>query len=517
MSLHEILGDAEAASQGNKRWRKMALPRDQTVIDHEGERQMLNCGTQSAFDHRFEDPSKLRGQTRRGFLANLIRGTATSAGLLSIGSKGYAAATSDLISIPIGATPDDEEYWLRVKDQFLVRDGLSYMNSGTKGPSPRNVYQAQRDALENTSADVQQMGSHYFLSDYSKTLRHETKHKMAQFLGANPSEIAFTNNTTEGMIFGTMGVDLERGDQIIYTNHDHPFGCNPILYRAAKDGFDVGIIDLSDPRFHPPKDPNTLLEVFENAITSKTKLLSFCHINYTDGCIMPVKEICELARSKGVITLVDGAQAPGMLKVDLHDLACDMYAGACHKWVLAGMYTGFFYVREDFQERVKPILYTGPTNGQTMHGPESDAARASRLRDYPGASVFELRGSGDFPSRISINAALDFQNHITPQSVEARIRYMATRLIQGLRNIDGVKVYVSDDPRLSCGLVSFTIKSLPTARVNADLWFSHDIWIRSVAHREIDWDANRASVHLMVTIADVDRLINAVEGLAART
>jgi selenocysteine lyase/cysteine desulfurase len=151
-----------------------------------------------------------------------------------------------------------------------------------------------------------------------------------------------------------------------------------------------------------------------------------------------------------------------------------------------------------------------------MYGPETETARTNRLKNYPGAAVFEQRGSLNYPSRVSINAALDFHNHITPEAIETRDRYMGNSLIRGLRNIDGVKVYVSEDSRLSCGLVSFTVKDLPTARVNADLWFKHDIWIRSVAHNEINWDANRASLHIMVTKADVDRLVGAVEELAVR-
>ena len=476
---------------------------------------MENDWAREGFDPRIEDPSKLPNASRRTFIGNLAKNASIGTALLVMGRESSATQVDDLFSMPKGGNPNDEEYWERIKDQFLVREGLTYLNSGSKGPSPRNVYQAHAESLEVVSSEIQHISNHYFSSDYARSLTNETRGKLAAFVGAKPNEIAFTNNTTEGMIFGIMGIDLKRHDQVLYTNHDHPFGCNPILSRAARDDLDVGMIDLSDARFHPPSSPAALLEKVDSALTSRTKLLCFCHINYTDGCIMPVKEICELARSKGIVTLVDGAQAPGMLAIDLNDLGCDMYAGACHKWLLAGMATGFLFVREDFQDQVSPVLYTGPTNGQTMHGPESDAAKARRLRNNAGASVFELRGSGDFASRVSINAALDFHNHITRKSVETRIRYMAGRLIRGLRDLDGVQVYVSEDPRLSCGLVSFSIDAVPTARVNADLWANNGLWIRSVTHNEIGWDANRASVHLMATVADVDRLIDAVGGLVA--
>lgn len=466
------------------------------------------------FEPKFEDTDKLVELSRRGFLRCLVGTSALGLTLLASKNSSFAAEWKDMSLIPAGERPKNETYWQKVREQFLIRNGLAYMNSGTKGPSPSNVYRAHLDALRDVVSDIPEMQSHYFSTDASRRINRQTRKKLADFLGAKPHEIAFTNNTTEGMIFGTMGVSLQRGDQILYTNHDHPFVCNPILHRAAKDGLDVKIVDLSAPSFHPPKNSDVLLKEFERSITKRTKLLSFCHMNYTDGCIMPVKEICEMARSKGIITLVDGAQPPGMMKLNLRDLGADMYAGACHKWMLAGMYTGFLYIREGFLDQVTPLLYTGPANGQTMNGPESETAKKSRMENYPGAAIFEQRGSLNFPSRVSINAALDFQNHITPEAIEARDRYLSSLLIQKLKKINGVRVYSSEDPLLSCGIVSFNLDHISTSQVNKELWSKHNIWIRNVRQQGVNWDANRASLHIMVTANDVDRLAGAVEELA---
>lgn len=469
------------------------------------------------FDPRFENYTKLPALTRRGFLRGFIGASATGLGLFSLRGNSFAENSKYNLSMQIGKNPEDETYWQKVRDQFLIHDGLAYMNTGTKGPSPRSVYQSHAASLKNVSSNIPEMQSHYFSTEESSAVKNQTREKLADFLGAKPSEIAFTNNTTEGMIFGTMGVSIQRGDQIIYTNHDHPYACNPILHRAVKDGLEVKVIDLSAPSFHPPKNSDVLLKAFEQSITKRTKLISFCHMNYTDGCIMPVKEICAMARSKGIVTLVDGAQPPGMMKLNLHDLGADMYAGACHKWMLAGMHTGFLYIREGFLDQLTPMLYTGPANGQLMNGPESKSARENRLRNYSGAAKFEMRGSLNFPSRISVNAALDFLNQITPEAIEKRDRYLATFLIEKLKNIDGVKVYTSEDSTLSCGIVSFNVKQLTTSQVNAELWDKHNIWIRNVRQQGIDWDANRASMHVMVTVDDIDRLAGAVEELAVRT
>ncbi len=460
------------------------------------------------FDLRFEDLRELRGLTRRGFLGRLL-GSAAGAAFLSVGSRAFALPTPSSSGLGPGVAPDDERYWEFVASQFLLRKGLAYMNTGTRGPSPRSVHMAQIDALNSVNSDYLGFTKTVCNKDFLDMLRG----KLAAFVGAQSSEIAFSCNTTEGMVFGTLGIDLKPGDEIVYTNHDHPSGGNPIVLRATRENLAVRVIDLADRKFHPPKSPDEILKAFEETITPKTKLLSFCHINYTDGCVLPVKEICALARSKGVITLVDGAQPPGMMKLDLHDLGCDMYAGPCHKWILASMYTGFFYVREEMLERVWPTMYAGPVNGKTMYGKPPPEIMAEAVK---GAAKFEYHGSTDYPPKFAVNAALDFHNQITAEAIEARDRYLAQRLLKGLRAIAGVDVYTADDPRLSCALVAFTVKGVPTKTVMDTLWDQHAIYIRNVTHEEIDWDVNRASLHVMVTAKQVDNLLGAIEEIARK-
>ena len=461
------------------------------------------------FDLRFEDPQELRRLTRRGFLGRLLGGAAAVAAFLSFGAKAFALPVPSLNGPGTGAAPDDERYWEFVASQFLLRKGLAYMNTGTRGPSPRSVHMAQIDALNGVNGDY--LG--FTKTVYNKNFLDMLRGKLAAFVSAHPSEIAFTANTTEGMVFGTLGIDLEPGDEIVYTNHDHASGGNPIVLRATREKLATRVIDLADRKFHPPKSPDEVLRAFEAAMTPKTKLLSFCHINYTDGCVLPVKEICAMARSKGVITLVDGAQPPGMMKLNLHDLGCDMYAAPCHKWILASMYTGFFYVHEEILERVWPTMYAGPVNGKTMYGKPPPEIMAESVK---GAAKFEYHGSTDYPPKFAVNAALDFHNQITAEAIEARDRYLARRLLKGLRAIDGVDLYTSDDPQLSCALVAFTVKGVPTKTLVDTLWDRHAIYIRNVTHEEIGWDVNRASLHIMVTAKQVDNLLGVIEEIARK-
>ncbi len=447
---------------------------------------------------------KAMGQSRRQFMGHLSGGAALGS-LAGFSAEALAAPTPDL---GVGKAPDDEAYWQWIAREFLTYPNVAHMNAGTRGVSPRSVVKAQFDAIQTYDSDYLSYARYVNNTDFRIRLRA----KLAAFVGCNSNEIAVTNNTTEGMAFGTFGIDFKAGDEIIYTNHDHSSGAQPVNLCAARFRVKPVVVDLAAPEFHPPENADSVVKAFEQAITRRTKLISFCHINYTDGCVLPVKQICEMARAKGILTLVDGAHPPGMMDLDIHELGCDMYAGAGHKWLMASMLTGFFFVREDIQDRVWPIVYSGPVNGTNMYGepvPDTDYYNQAK-----SAARFEMRGSLNFAKAASLDAALDFHSSLTPSAIEARDRYMAGRVREGLRNIPGVSVHVSDDPLMSCGIVSFDVAGVDPVEVNDMLWARHRLYIRNVTHAEIDWNVNRASLHIMVHGGHIDTLVGAVAELA---
>ncbi len=444
------------------------------------------------------------GQSRRQFVGRLSGGAA----LGGLGGFSTAALAAPAANLGVGKAPDDEAFWRMVAAEFLTYPNVAHMNTGTRGVSPRSVVKAQFDAINSYDSDYLSYARNVNNVDYRGQLRTQ----LAAFVGCKSNEIAVTNNTTEGMAFGTFGLDLKTGDEIIYTNHDHSGGAQPINLCAARYGVKPIVVDLSDRKFHPPENADTVVKAFEQAITPRTKLISFCHINYTDGCVLPVKQICEMARAKGILTLVDGAHPPGMMALDINELGCDMYSGAGHKWLLASMLTGFFFVREELQDRVWPIVYSGPVNGTTMYGqPASDSTYNNQAKT---AARYEMRGSLNFAKAASLDAALAFHQELTPAAIEARDRYMAGKVREGLREIPGLSVHVSDDPAMSCGIVSFDHNGVDPVELNDMLWERHRIYIRNVTHAEIDWNVNRASLHIMVHGGQVDTLLGGVAEFA---
>ena len=449
-------------------------------------------------DSHIQDSEKIQHLSRRGFMGSVMAGAAGVAGastLLSTVSEAEAEPLPDIADIPPGgAAPDDEAYWEGVADQFLLRNNVIYMNSGTRGISPVSVHKAQVDAVEAVNSDPNMCWSTYFFAGMD-----EIREKMAAFIGSEVDEIAFTNSTTDGMGLGFMGLRLDPGDEILTTNYDYGWVKNMMAYRAKRDGLEFKMVDISDPSFRTPESPQKVIDAVAAGITPKTRFLTICHVNYTDGFVMPVKEICEIARDRSIITLIDGAQPPGMMKMDMNELGCDMYAGPGHKYMLAAQHTGFLYVRNDIGDRVHPLVYTGSSNPEFA---------------VTGARKLEQRGSTSYSDRVSIGAALDFHNRLTVEATEARLRYLSRRLSQGLKAIDGVTVYASDDPAMSCALISFSVRDLDPSFIVGRLWYrSPNIYIRTVGAAG-GFSGVRATLHVMDTADQVDTLIDRIAGLA---
>ncbi len=461
---------------------------------------------QLTVDSQLEDIGLL---SRRGFLGKFALGTLVT-GTLASGTFPATALSKTAPGANVnGIAPDNDSYWNHIADQFLIRPDVAYMNTGTRGPSPRSVFAAQLSSIEQANVDRFSYASHV----YTREFKSKVREKLAHFVGCKSNEIAMTNNTTEGMSIGTFGPDLKPGDEIIYTNHDHSGGGQPINLRCARQGTIPVMIDLAAPEFHPPESPSTIIDAFEAAITKRTRLISLCHVNYTDGCVLPVKEICELARSKGILTLIDGAHPPGMMDLDISSLGCDMYAAACHKWMLAGQLTGFLFVREDIQEQIWPSVYSGPVNGLSLYGkPVSE----DYLRRSLTAEKYEMHGSTNYSLGTTINAAIDFHNGIGPAAIEARDRYLMEKVRSGLQSVPGINIFSSEDPAMCAGLISFRVDGIEPKELSMKLWDQHRIYIRNVTHPEINWDANRASMHIMVTSRQADELVDAVGAIARK-
>ncbi len=255
----------------------------------------------------------------------LTRSSLAACGLL-VGSPRLSS------SPPMILGPDGKTDWRAVARQFLIDEGLTYFNAGTYGPAVREVNEIEAREREAMSRDWMS----YFVSHHIGATMAKQLARIARFVGASSDGIALLSGTTEAMNVVAGGLDLRAGDEIVTTTHEHQAGIYPWLLAAKRRGCVVRQIPMACPQ----KSQADILQRFEAAITPRTRVLSFCHIHYTDGAVLPVRELCDLARRRGILSVVDGAQTVGMIDVGIADLGCDVYATSLHKWLSAPYGTG---------------------------------------------------------------------------------------------------------------------------------------------------------------------------------
>src|SRR6476660_5430252 len=340
---------------------------------------------------------------------------------------------------PTPASPD-EKFWTAVRDQFVMPKELTMLNAANLCPSSSPVletlYRVTKDMDQDPSQD-----NRVKLGDG----RENTRKLLAEFLRVTPEEIVITRNTSESNNFVSTGIDLKAGDEVLLTADNHPSNHTAWQQKAKRFGFTVKDIPVPNP--HPGFDH--YVDAFTKAITPRTKVIAITHLTSTVGDLFPAKEICRVARERGVLTLVDGAQSFGLMDVDLSDIQPDFYSGSSHKWVCGPKENGVLYINKNAQAKIWASIFSA----------------------YPGrvgvSRTFEGFGQRDEPTMIAFGEALTFQTKIGRAQIEKRARELTQALLQGLRTIDGLKIWTSPEPSRRAAVLSFQPGSLDARKLAA--------------------------------------------------
>src|SRR6266498_692864 len=249
---------------------------------------------------------------------------------------------------PTPASPD-EKFWTSVREQFVMPKDLAMLNAAnlcpSSGPVLETMYRMTKDMDQDPSQDNRAK-----LGDG----RENTRKLLADFLHVTPEEIIITRNTSESNNLVSTGIDLKPGDEVLLTADNHPSNHTAWQEKAKRFGFTV--IDIPVPNPHPGFDH--YVQAFTKAITPKTKVISFTHQTSTVGDLFPAKELCRLARERGILTLVDGAQSFGLLDVDLREMDPDFYGGSGHKWPCGPKEAGVLFINRKSESRIWPSIYS---------------------------------------------------------------------------------------------------------------------------------------------------------------
>lgn len=418
--------------------------------------------------------------SRRSFIKRLTGGFA-AASLLSGSSLASATPLKEVAEKAAGmdaASMGDEKFWLSVKEQFILRDGLALMNAANLCPSPYPVM----EMVFGLTRDVDMDASFQNRSKFGKA-QEDSRSKIAALMGADADEIAIVRNTSEANNVISTGFVLKEGDEILLSDLNHPSNNKAWEVKARRYGYKINYFSIGA----PPKGKEEILKAFRDGLTPKTRLASFTHVSNTTGVLMPAKELCAMARERGIFIHVDGAQSFGALKIDLHDMGCDSYSGSAHKWFMGPKEAGVLYVRQARQNDVWPSIVSVPWRD-----------------DVVGARKYEALGQRDDAAVAAVGRTVDFHNMLGADRVEARMRQIATGIKEGVSKLPGVTLSTSMDPILSAGVVIFKPGDLDTRKVYPKLYTDYNIAGAGMGPNI------RLSPHIYNTMAETERVVAAV-------
>lgn len=380
-----------------------------------------------------------------------------------------------------GSEPD----WEQLRNLFPLEKSKTYLNNGTMGITPYPVLMELERAFRH-------------VAEHAAYPSHNDKLQKAigDLIGAAPEEIAITKNVSEGTNHTCWGIDLRKKDEVILTTHEHVGGSLAWMNRARLDGIVIKTIE-------PGKDAAETLERIDAAITKKTRVIAVPHIPCTTGQIFPVKEICSLARSKGIISAIDGAHPLGMIQFNVKDIGCDYYYGCVHKWALGPVGVGFFYASNDVIDQTRCThIAAYSSDGFNMKTSPPDMGNYVK-----GAQRFSY-GTFCGPLLEGALKALNWYNYVGPAQVEKRSRGLATTLQQKVMEFEGRTEMVTPTEDKSRGCqIGFRIKN-GNEKANSEFvnrCREKGIILRYVGESGID--CIRVSTHYYNNEADIDLLI----------
>lgn len=404
--------------------------------------------------------------TRRGLLKKVGLGSLFAAGVT--GSKVFAQG----VNFADSASSSDDQLFGEVRNQLMLDDNLVYLNTGTLGPAPKLAH-------DKITALMARLEANPAIENFGPMGREMelTRGKVASFMGAQEDEIILTRNTTEGISLVCSGIDWNVGDEILTTNHEHGGAETGLNFLAASKGAVINKITMP----YPAASKQQLLDLVDENLTDKTKILLLSHVETVTGLRWPIKEVADMLKGRDILFIVDGAQAPGMLNINLHDMGCDVYACSGHKWIMGPKETGVLYLKKDIQHQVNSVFTTG------------------------GYGVYSASaGTRNAPIIIGFGDVLDWHMAIGTERIEARCMELAKYCYEKLSAVDGINIISSSDEELSSAIVSFSLNdSVPNGVVFRGMR-DKGITIKTLPQ----YNAIRISNHMFTNNRDVDQMVS---------
>ena len=388
-------------------------------------------------------------------------------------------AAQTVIGRPADTVARDEDFWFNIRHSFTVDRNMINLNNGGVSPAPKIVMDTEVRYLE-----IENLSPSYYMWTVLDPGIETVRRRLARTFGCDPEEIAITRNASEALEIVQLGMHLERGDEVLTTNQDYPRMITTYQQRERRDG--IKLKQISFPV--PVTSMDDLYDRFEKAITPKTKVMHFCHITNRTGQIFPVRRLCDLAASRGIISIVDGAHAFSQFPYKISDFNCDYYGVSLHKWTFAPMGTGFLYVKRSRIKDTWPLFAAGP-------GQRDNIRKFEEIGTHPAAI------------HNGICEAIAFNRGIGIERKAARLRYLRDRWAAGFADNPKISILHNPAPEMSCGIGMIGVKG-DVSKLTSVLQSKYGIYLGMMGHEEYTGIRITASVY--TTVQEIDYFINAV-------
>ena len=414
-----------------------------------------------------------------GGLGGMVLGGATA------GVREIEAASAAVAARSPADVAQDESYWREIQQGFTLDRELTNLNNGNTCPSPRVVHEAVKRYM-----DMANMLPVTYNNGIGRNFL-PVRRRMAVEFGCDEDTIAFTRNASESLQIAQNGIDLEPGDEVLTTEQDYPRMLTTWDQRARRDGLKVTRLN-----FPVPTTQDNLYRLFESAITPRTKVFHFCHITNLTGQLFPVQRLSRLARSRGILTIVDGAHALGHFPFKLNDLECDYYGVSLHKWLLAPIGNGLLYVRRENIAKTWPLQAAPERQGNDIR-------------------KFEAIGTHPQAIRAGIAEALAFHQAVGAERKAARLRYLTLRWANRLKANPRIKLHSSLDAGQTWGVACVGIDGIPPDKLTSFLFDKYRIVTVAISRQSqnlaLDYAGIRVTPNIYTTLEEIDTFAAAME------
>lgn len=376
----------------------------------------------------------------------------------------------------------------RVRAVFPVLQEVVYLNTGTYGPMPHPALETFLRVL--TEMERKGLAASSELGERVT----QTRRQVATLLGAEPEEITFTRNATDGINLVLGGLEWHAGDEVIISDEEHEALLHPLLYMQARKGIRVRRVGIAT-------DAEEMTVRLEQEATSRTRLVALSHVSCESGARLPAEAVCCWAASREIFTLLDGAHVAGALPLDVRQIGCDFYAGNGHKWLHGPKGTGFFYARRDRLVELSPVI-VGAGSLERVNVETGEA----KLWDT--AARFEC-GTRPWTLIAGLGASLEWLEGLGWERVTGHIAALSGLLKERIAARSDLRLLTPRAWEESAGLVTFATPGRDAGALLNLLRERYRIYLRGIPH----YNAIRVSTAHFNDPTDIEHLLEALDAI----